>query len=182
MNTEIKVGAEMPPHLKEQFDRMIEEGKAMRRPEVVVPAKTPAFIPPLVERVLPPTRPSAVAVNSQPPQPPTPIIIKASEPSVILEGKVIIFSGYQAFYDFLKQYPDIATNREELGGLVAVMDSIPRSCGCVRGQLNERAMNAYAQMLPIVQVKYPEVFTEIKNVTQTERIIFKEKDVVLLDV
>lgn len=112
------------------------------------------------------------------------ITIPTPEPAktqgTIVEN-VLTIVGFQEFYNVLKAHPDVI-NDKKISEFVGFVDAIPGACGCVKGQLNGAAQNMYGQMLPLLQAGNPDFFINLKNATQTTKIIFKDKDIVLLEV
>lgn len=95
------------------------------------------------------------------------------------ESRTIEFADCSAFYLCLQKLEGVEFPPQVIA-FKSIIDSIPNSCGCVKGTLNERAAGQYGCMLPLIQVTNPEFFDNIKKKLEVNQIIFKENENVLL--
>jgi len=108
--------------------------------------------------------------------------LRAQEPPKDAQDEtesVYEIKSYQSFYLLVKDKPELKTEKE-IVSLVQIMDSIPKSCGCVRGALNESANGTYSHMLPMIQARNPAYFDLLKQHLKVSKLIFKEGPLVLL--
>lgn len=184
---------DLPKEAQEQFRKMREDGKRLAEiQDSVTKAALPQkkekpFYPPLVKKIEP--RTPEVRINEPGGQPSRIQLISGrgtTNPAPVVQrkfmGDVITFSNFQAFYDLLAKHPSLYTDKEEITSFVSFVESIPKQCGCVRGTLNERAKDMYGKVLPIIQAKYPEVFSQIKTIVNLQKIIFTDDTLLLLEV
>lgn len=181
----------MAPHVREQFDRMIANGQRVALQNPQLPLKTimetmpRVKIPPLVAQVssLAPrvreTRPPKIilAANQQISAP-----IQSMTPEVTNQPNTYVVDGFQAFRNLLVKDATVYNERPMLKAFVDFVESIPKACGCVRSQLNSKASDMYSKLLPTMEIDYPGVTEQLKNLVNAEKIVMKEGEIVLLEV
>ena len=179
-----------PMHKKllEQSQENIKKLHASPPPPVIRLDPSVKTTPPLVQRVQPNTivggvKPATFKPFIQPVTPkmsenqPTPVEIAQAG----LKEGTYTFDGFQDFYLLSKKHAELMTE-PEVSALVKFVDEIPSKCGCVRGALNESAQGQFSQLLPLVHARNPTYFDKLKQITNSSKIVFKEKGIILLEV
>ena len=145
------------------------------------------YIPPLVRKVIPSIRNRNIRVRPEHEHFISPIIVKQQypeSPSVIdnvEDGKKFIISGYDAFFDLIKDNHEIP-EEPEIKDFIATTNRSRSGCPCSRGPIKEAAKNIYARMLPLLQARNSSLFSVLKIQKDSTVLVFKEKDLVLLEV
>ena len=96
------------------------------------------------------------------------------------EGKLVI-KDWREYYNIVKDNA-VARQEPEINSFISLVDSIPGACGCSRGALNESAQAMYSQMLPMLEARDSKVFESIKETLKVESLIFREGELILLNV
>jgi len=91
----------------------------------------------------------------------------------------LIITHANEFYNFIKG-EDTLKQEPEIKEMISLIESLDKVCGCSRGTLNERIQGIFTRMLPIVQVRNPDYFDNLKEKLKVSRIIFKEGELTLL--
>lgn len=99
----------------------------------------------------------------------------------IMQEETLIVGGYEALYQLAKENLELQ-QEPEIASLVTTVDSISKRCGCVKMQIQQAAADIYSRSLPVIQARNPSFFDVLKNSKKVSKIIFKEKDLVLLEV
>lgn len=84
------------------------------------------------------------------------------------------------FYSFASN--NILKEHEEVSKFITIMDSVSKSCGCVRGVLHERAKGSYERMLPFLEVDCQDFFLKYKEDNNFSKILFFSDEQLLLSV
>jgi hypothetical protein len=87
--------------------------------------------------------------------------------------------SFEEFYSFVKE---VEMNHEEVNKFITIMDAVPRSCGCVRGALHERAKALYERILPILEADSQDFLNKVKQTKQINKILFFSDGNLLLSV
>lgn len=110
-----------------------------------------------------------------------PVYSSSHEKVGIVESNNLIIEGYDFFYNLVKGEKTLR-EESEVDNFAKIMDSIPKSCGCIRGALRESASASYSQMLPVLHARNSPFFEAVKKMKNVENLIFKEGDLILLQV
>ena len=94
---------------------------------------------------------------------------------------VFIINDFQDFYNLVSVHEIFQTN-SKIKDFVKFVDKIPGACSCNRNALKQTAQGMYSQILPFIQVENPDFFPIIKQITKAQKVIFKEKNISLLEV
>ncbi len=105
--------------------------------------------------------------------------VNMSAPEV--QGENLIVKGHDEYYSLLKGITDLH-KEPEVDSFLKFIENIPKACGCVHGALRESAAAMYGQMLPMLQARNPNFFEIIKTTKNVKTLVFKERDIVLLEV
>jgi hypothetical protein len=179
----------MSPELQQQYNEMVARGQELARSSVekakaVLAAAPPVTMPPLVKKVVvnkPEVRQVEEARRTfQSYRAPVLDPNKPMSDNEPVPDDTLLINGFQEFRNRIT--PQLQEGRTEIADFTNFVDSIPKACGCVRGNLNQRAEDMYTKLLPVIQVKYPDVFDNFKQTANKAKIIFKEGKTILLEV
>ncbi len=164
----------LPPNLREQFAKMMEKGQEVvkNHPKPNIPQIDNARAPLVTSEDLK-TENGFKSVS---------MMVKPTDSQASTIGESLIFVDFRSFYNYLNEHQEIYKNNVELESFVNFVSSLDKGCGCTRGALTEKAKAIYALLLPKLQVETPIVFEQIKNISNSAKIVFKDGATVLLEV